>query len=41
MGLGLFVVREIARAHGGDVSVQSRVGDGAEFRVEIPLHASP
>jgi len=35
LGLGLFIVREIARAHGGDVEV--RCGDGATtFTVRLP-----
>jgi signal transduction histidine kinase len=35
LGLGLFVVREIARAHGGDVRVRSD-GNGTVFSVRIP-----
>jgi signal transduction histidine kinase len=36
LGLGLFIVREVARAHGGDVTVRS---DNAEtvFTVRLPL----
>lgn len=34
VGLGLFIVREIARAHGGDASVVSSEKDGTVFRVE-------
>jgi signal transduction histidine kinase len=36
-GLGLWIVREIARAHGGTVTVSSRLGEGAEFTVALPL----
>ena len=36
LGLGLFVVHEIARAHGGTVRVDSRPGEGATFIVELP-----
>ncbi len=36
VGLGLFIVREIARAHGGDVSVRSDPG-GTTFTVRVPL----
>lgn len=32
-GLGLSMVREIARFHGGTVSVQSALGEGSSFRV--------
>jgi two-component system CheB/CheR fusion protein len=37
LGLGLFIVREIVRAHGGEVTVDSTPGDGAEFTVHLPL----
>lgn len=36
-GLGLSIVAGIVAAHGGDVSIESREGDGAMFRVELPL----
>jgi two-component system OmpR family sensor kinase len=36
-GLGLAIVREIARTHGGDVSVQRAPGGGARFVVRLPL----
>jgi signal transduction histidine kinase len=36
-GLGLTVVRNIARAHGGHVDVTSAVGKGASFRLLLPL----
>ncbi|MDF3198511.1 PAS domain-containing sensor histidine kinase [Pseudomonas sp. 1912-s] len=37
VGLGLFIVREIAQAHGGDVSVSSSLGQGTTFSVHFPL----
>jgi signal transduction histidine kinase len=36
-GLGLAVVRSIARAHGGDVVLSNREGGGLRARVTIPL----
>jgi signal transduction histidine kinase len=35
-GLGLALARELARLHGGNVTVRSRLGAGAAFRVELP-----
>jgi signal transduction histidine kinase len=35
-GLGLAVVRAIARAHGGEVEVESTPGRGATFRLVLP-----
>lgn len=37
MGLGLYICRNIAIAHGGTISVKSKPGEGAAFIVEIPL----
>lgn len=40
MGLGLFVVREIVRLHGGEVSVHSQEQQGSTFTVRLPHVAS-
>ncbi len=37
IGLGLAVVRSIARGHGGDVSLINRTGGGLRARVQLPL----
>jgi two-component system, OmpR family, sensor kinase len=37
IGLGLAVVRAIARSHGGDVALHNRAGGGLQARVTIPL----
>lgn len=36
-GLGLFIVRSVARHHGGDAFVESEVGNGSTFGIRIPL----
>ncbi len=36
LGLGLYYVRKIAEAHGGDVSVNSKPGKGSIFTVTLP-----
>jgi signal transduction histidine kinase len=36
-GLGLVISRAIAEAHGGTIDVRSEEGEGACFRVELPL----
>ncbi len=36
LGLGLYIVREIARAHGGAVAVTSDAGAGTRFRITLP-----
>jgi signal transduction histidine kinase len=41
LGLGLYITREIAQMHGGDVSVQSNVGAGTSFEVTLPRVLHP
>ncbi len=36
MGIGLYMVREVALAHRGRVTVNSRPGAGSEFTLELP-----
>jgi len=40
VGLGLFIVREIATAHGGHVQVSSTQEEGTTFELHIPLRRS-
>ena len=36
-GLGLSIVREIIEAHGGDIVVQSKLGEGSVFSFRFPI----
>jgi len=39
-GLGLAIVKHLARAHGGEVTVESRFGEGTRFTMELPIGSS-
>jgi signal transduction histidine kinase len=41
VGVGLFVVREIVRLHGGTVEVSSALDQGSAFTVRLPLLGGP
>ncbi|MFE8603227.1 ATP-binding protein [Archangium violaceum] len=36
VGLGLYIVRQVAHAHGGEVEVRSVAGEGTTFTVHLP-----
>jgi len=40
-GLGLAIVKSIAEQHGGRVSVESRLGVGSTFTLDLPVKAEP
>jgi signal transduction histidine kinase len=39
VGLGLWIARELVQSHGGRITVESALGEGATFVVELPLGA--
>lgn len=37
LGLGLYISRQIIEAHGGKIRVESKMGEGSKFIVELPI----
>jgi signal transduction histidine kinase len=41
LGLGLYIARLIAEAHGGRIDVSSEIGKGSSFTLVLPSHVRP
>ena len=40
IGLGLYIAREIARSHGGNIDVVSTPQAGTSFNMRLPRHSA-
>ena len=39
-GLGLSLSYDIIKAHGGEIKVETKEGEGSEFIIQLPKHSS-
>lgn len=40
-GIGLYIARELAQRHGGEISVESKLGEGSRFTLGLPRTGGP
>ena len=40
MGIGVYEAREFVRSLGGDIHVESKLGKGTIFRIQLPYQAA-
>jgi len=36
-GIGTFMAYDIVKAHGGEIKVQTKEGEGSEFTIQLPV----
>jgi len=41
LGLGLYITRQIIAAHAGTIGIESEIGNGANFIIDLPLKSVP